>query len=457
MRFAHFAILGALVGGTLLGAAACAGNDNSKSGGGAALGKVSQAIETGVDGGATLALLNEIRVNPPGADEPYEFVELKGTPGGSLQGFYLVALEGDSGGAAGTADYVLNLSTACGGVCSFGTNGLLIVKAAAGGDTIAPPTTVVLDPQLNVGVTGGSGMENGSITFMLIYSPTTAIAKGTDYDPGTGLALPTGAIISDSIGWTDGGTTDVVYGGAQLAASGFTPDAVVRFPDDETPQSAAAWYGGDLTTPLVDGGDAGTNPASTTFSSTEITPNVAAGAQLTPGQINTGVKGVDAGAPEAGDDADQPDTSLPDVVMMPDTTLPEAASEVAMDAVGMDDVAVDSAPVDGAPADTGVALDTGVPVDTGVLADGGADTTPADTGEAPDTEPVDTGTAEDTGAVTPTDTGTAESDTGPDIAPPVTSDDEGCGCRTPGTSNTSSGAAFAAIALAMAVAARRRR
>ena len=69
MRFGlrHFALLGALASSTLLDAAACAGNDSSKSGSGE-LGKVSQAIETGVDGGATLALLNEIVVNPPGTD-----------------------------------------------------------------------------------------------------------------------------------------------------------------------------------------------------------------------------------------------------------------------------------------------------------------------------------------------------------------------------------------------------
>jgi len=453
MRFTRFAILGALVGGTLLGAAACAGTDTSKSGGGAALGKVSQAIETGVDGGATLALINEVKVNPPGTDGPWEYIELRGTPGGSLSGFYLLGIEGD-GTAAGTLDNLIDLST-----YSFGSNGLLVVQSLTGGHTIAPPTTSVV-------ASSWGSMENGTITFMLVYSPTGdagGFTAGTDLDTtnsGT-LTLPAGAIVVDSVGWKDvGGGTDKVYGGVELSLPTDSPDAVVRFPDDDTPLSASAWYAGELTSPAADGGDAGPDdPSSVMFTtnSMSLSPNFPTGGVLTPGAINVGVKGVDAGGPEAGDDADRPDTSLPDVVEVPDTALPEAASEVAMDAVGMDDVAVDSAPVDGAPADTGVALDTGLPVDTGVLADGGADTQPADTGEAPDTEPVDTGTDEDTGTVTATDTGTAESDTGTDIAPPVTSDDEGCGCRTPGTSNTSSGAAFAAIALAMAVAARRRR
>ena len=46
-------------------------------------------------------LLNEVKVNPPLNDNPFEFIELKGTPGSLITNTYLIVLEGDSGSAAG--------------------------------------------------------------------------------------------------------------------------------------------------------------------------------------------------------------------------------------------------------------------------------------------------------------------------------------------------------------------
>src|SRR5436853_7282905 len=69
-------------------------------------------------------LLNEIYVNPPGNTLPYEYIEFKGTPLAPLDGYFLLAINGNPG-TAGRADLVLNLN----GVL-LGTNGLLVVKVS---------------------------------------------------------------------------------------------------------------------------------------------------------------------------------------------------------------------------------------------------------------------------------------------------------------------------------------
>ncbi len=423
-RLSHFALLLGLVGGASALASACGDARAPQE----KLGRTTLALDTGVDGGASLALINELKIDANGSpgDGPQEYIELRGTPGGLLTGFYFVSMEGESGTGAGTADMVVNLGTACGGPCAFGSNGLLVIKAAAGGATPPAATTTVTDTQLDP--TAG-GLENGSNSWLLVFSPTNPVVEGTDYDTGSGLALPVGAIVVDAVGMKEA-TGDTVYGGVELTP-GSQLMGYTRFPDDDTPLSAGAWYAGRLT---------GT-PSDVTYStvSTEVTSNYPAGAALTPGAPNVGTKGTDGGI--------VPESGLPDVVVMPDTALPDVASEVAMDAV--------TPPVD-APVDTGAATDTGAAADTG--------TAPTDTGTSPTdtgTAPVDTGTGpEDTGSE-PQDTGfvvrdTGTADTGSEIAPADTAADEGCSCTTP-KSSSSDGAMLAVAAFGLAVAARRRR
>jgi hypothetical protein len=43
--------------------------------------------------------LSEVDVNPPGTDQGQEAVEIRGAPGASLSGYYLLAIEGDGTGA----------------------------------------------------------------------------------------------------------------------------------------------------------------------------------------------------------------------------------------------------------------------------------------------------------------------------------------------------------------------
>ncbi|MBF2063463.1 MAG: DUF11 domain-containing protein [Calothrix sp. C42_A2020_038] len=217
-------------------------------------------------------VLNEISVNPPSTDNPFEYIEIKGAPNQTLNNLYFVAIEGDSGTPnPGTADMVVNLSG-----LKLGSNGLLVITSPIGGHTIPAATTKVTDSQLN---NSGGGLENGTNSFLLISSPTP-ITEGVDYDTNNDgiLELPAGATIIDAIGWTDGGVGDIVYGGVVLTQSSGTPDAATRFPNNTTSNSAAAWYNGSL---------AGSSNSSVTYGS-NTSANLPTGAVLTPGNVNFG-------------------------------------------------------------------------------------------------------------------------------------------------------------------------
>jgi MYXO-CTERM domain-containing protein len=180
------------------------------------------------------------------------------------------------------------------------------------------------------------------------------------------------------------------------------------------------------------GGCKDTDQNSADFAAAAAAPRNSATTAVVCG-VDAGVDGAVEVAVDGGPDIPMPET--------PDTKLPDVASEVAMDAVVMDTAVVDA--IADAPADA--PTDTGTPADTG--------TPPTDTGTAPE----DTGSApEDTGSgPLITDTGTPTADTGPDVAPAETSDDSGCGCSTPRTTENTAG--LAALVLGLAIASRRRR
>lgn len=222
-------------------------------------------------------LLNEIVTNPPGTDQPCEYIELKGEPGAVLTNIYFLAVDGD-GAVAGSVDYVINLSGQ-----TMGSNGILVVThtdASPCGSRVYPAeTTRVQDSTLE----SSNGMENGSISFLLVQSGS-AIVQGTDFDTdndGNPESFPGDATIVDAIGWSDGGSTDHVYGGVVLVHSNFAPDAGTRFPTDSTPLSTDSWYYGDLA-------DDGNGNATVTYNPTGASANFPADGLLTPGDVNVG-------------------------------------------------------------------------------------------------------------------------------------------------------------------------
>ncbi len=214
-------------------------------------------------------LLNEIVVNPPGADDGREFIELKGSPGSTLNNIYVVVIEGDPG-SAGNSDLVIPLN----GI-TLGSNGLVFIGTSLGYPNIAPPT--VFKDTLIFGL---PILDNGSMSFLVLFSPSP-ILTNVDYDnnnDGT-LELPQGAIIQDAVGWTNGDVDALIYGGVILSQSAGTPDAAVRFFDNTTPSSVSAWYNGDLISPNQ-------------FDPLEVSSNFPQGAGITPGGINVPNNGV---------------------------------------------------------------------------------------------------------------------------------------------------------------------
>ncbi len=212
-------------------------------------------------------LLNELKVNPPGPDSPHEYIEIKGPANASLTNLYFISVEGD-GDDAGRVTLLIDLSPQ-----TLGDNGLLIIVSPAHSYTIPANTTIVTNMQLE----GSGGLQNGSNSFMLISS-TTAIRSGIDYDTDNDgvLELPDGAMILDSLGWSDGGAGDLIYGGAVLMQSvSSPPDAATRFLNNQDASNAAAWYNGNLT------GEG----AAAVYEN--VSDNFPEGGRLTPGSENT--------------------------------------------------------------------------------------------------------------------------------------------------------------------------
>jgi RHS repeat-associated protein len=218
-------------------------------------------------------LLNEVKVNPAGSpDAPNEFVEIRGTASSGIANVYLVSVDG-SGGNKGKVETVVNLSGS-----SLGTSGQLIVLGSGHPYSIPGTTTTLINSQFaNTANTEGA-LRNDTISILLIASPT-ALVSGQDLDPGdTGtLSLPSGATILDSVAWTDGTAGELAYGGAVITQSTFTPDAATRFGSNNNPQSAAAWFCGEL---LDETGSA------LGYDLSKMSANAPVGAFLTPGAVN---------------------------------------------------------------------------------------------------------------------------------------------------------------------------
>jgi len=242
------------------------------------------------------ALINEVLANifnPNDAsitEANREYIELIGTPGASLAGYYFVVFEGeeeepgapanssgdpnvtpfganvngDAGRGSGKADVAIDLSP-----YSFGSNGLLVITPASWAYSLPAGTN-------QAAILANNALEDNSQTYALIRS-TTPIVQGRDYDTvgsyvqpvgnpatiaqtteagiGVGVLdkLPAGAQIVDIVGVVEGGSGDRDRV-ATLNAPGVhihqpignegnvTPDAITRRFGDLTPNSAGPWY-----------------------------------------------------------------------------------------------------------------------------------------------------------------------------------------------------------------------
>lgn len=180
--------------------------------------------------------ISEIFINPPGSDNGFEFLELRGTPGMSLNGYSFLQIEGD-GTAAGVIDRVIDLSG-----FSIGSNGLFLWR----------DSNTVLDTNPNVaGVQGPDAgttvhvadfnpdIENGSQTFVLgqfQFAPTVNTDVDLNNDGVADNVSSWGTVtFADVLGLTenDGASNfayDLGFGGAVIAPAfvDFNADAIVR-------------------------------------------------------------------------------------------------------------------------------------------------------------------------------------------------------------------------------------
>jgi hypothetical protein len=217
-------------------------------------------------------VLSELKVNPPGSnDDPFEYIEIRGNPNTPLRNVFVLAIEGDVGSDPGRADVVIDLTG-----WTLGSNGLLLIAATNQPYAVDPGTTLVAASQLN---REGGGLGNGSISFLLLTSPSS-IAEGQDLDKGdNGIleGLPAGTTILDAVGWSNGDSNDLVFGGVDLTQVGRTPDGATRFPLDGTPLSAAAWFTGSLLGPTG---------AGLVYDPSRSSSNAPSGSVMTPGAVN---------------------------------------------------------------------------------------------------------------------------------------------------------------------------
>lgn len=195
---------------------------------------------------------SEILHNPPGTDQGQEFIELAGDAGFSLNGVWILEVDGDTTNA-GRVNTAINLSA-----FSLGSNGLFLAR----------DTAAVLDADASqLGVQGPSpattlriadfnpDIQNGTGTFLLVTNFTGAV--GTDLDTNNDgtidVALPWTSAL-DGIGFTEDDATFNAQYATQLGFFGFgvTPDAIGGFysGDSLVRGTDGLWYVFDVTSPV---------------------------------------------------------------------------------------------------------------------------------------------------------------------------------------------------------------
>ncbi len=264
-----------------------------------------------------LLLLNELKVNPPGAeDAPYEFVELLGPPNFYLSNIFLVVLEGNSESDPGVARAVIDLTGT-----QLGSGGMLTVLGDGHPYGLPGGTRVVLAPQLSQ---PGGALGNGSVSFLLVSSPGPLV-EGADLDAGdNGMAegLPAGTTVLDSLGWLDGGNNDALYTPAALTQTNGTPDAATRWPGNTNANAASAWFNNDLLGP---------SPDTLAYEDLGGSTNFPYGTRLTPGAINKLAPLLSALAPFSSVIGDPTAPTVSFTVSDPDTPVNQLVVTAASD------------------------------------------------------------------------------------------------------------------------------
>ena len=207
--------------------------------------------------------INEVLFDPPGADAPNEYIELRGTPSSTIPaGTYLVAIEGDNAENPGDVQTLIDLSG-----LTFGTNGFLVLLQMSNTYVTSAGATVVTStgPGFS-GLPGGrwsadsaaTDIEDSSVSFMLIQTgvaPTLTDDIDSDDNGLTDGTVFPGWSVRDSINAMNGSANAYAYGAfgyRNTAGSGSSLGAEVIVPFipsyvgrncDSTGSTAADWVG----------------------------------------------------------------------------------------------------------------------------------------------------------------------------------------------------------------------
>jgi hypothetical protein len=145
--------------------------------------------------------LRSAHINPPGADNGYEYVEISGPASTALTNIWLIVIDGD-GNASGQIDQAINLSS-----LSTGSNGLLLLRDASNAYTPSPsPETTIHVSDFN------PDLENGTSTYALVTNFTGAVNDDVDTnnDGTLNTTVPWASAIN-SVAVTDGTSGDAQY------------------------------------------------------------------------------------------------------------------------------------------------------------------------------------------------------------------------------------------------------
>ncbi|QDL90492.1 ExeM/NucH family extracellular endonuclease [Paroceanicella profunda] len=184
-------------------------------------------------------MINEIQVSTSGSD--WEFVELHGAAGASLDGWSLIGLDGD-GADAGTIDLAIDLTGQ-----SIGADGLFLAAS--------PTAQSTYSVTADLGIADNS-FENGTSSYFLVHGFTGAVGDDLDAQDDGALDSTPWDTLADSVALTDGGAGDATYAAAVIGPDGsFLPSGGFRDGD------GGAWSETLLDFSTPDGTPGAPNPA----------------------------------------------------------------------------------------------------------------------------------------------------------------------------------------------------
>jgi hypothetical protein len=213
-------------------------------------------------------VINELFVNPVGTDDAREYIELKGSPGASLNGLTLLMLD-SAGAGIGDIELVCPLTG-----YSLGANGLMILGENY--DSTSPYSLPADTTRVDLPVSEDLRDE---ATYLLVQNFSGSLGDDLDgLDIGELDYTPWSAVI-DGVGMTEPTDGFKIYCDARLTMGGRVADACSRLPGNSNSADSSAWYYGGTESVIND-------PWGLTYNPDETSGPLPPGAVLTPGAEN---------------------------------------------------------------------------------------------------------------------------------------------------------------------------